>query len=194
MVVLAAEVGTEVLYMGYLDCLHLEDAKLTCVFPHKEFVTDDKNAASLVLYYQDGAFDGLFTGEIGTDEEKWIAKHCDEWLEVQSDKGDDNGKSANNDKNVQKDKVSFGIVTGIDFYKVAHHGSKYSNSKLLLEMLKPEIAVVSAGMNNWYGHPHADTLERLAAIGCAVWNTAECGQIMIEGDADIVVTTVLCPD
>jgi len=157
LVALAAEVGTKVLYMGYLDCLHLEDAKLTCVFPYDDFVTDDKNAASLVLYYQEGEFNGLFTGDIGTDEEKWIAKHCDEWLDKRS-----------------------GEVYGIDFYKVAHHGSKYSNGKLILESLQPKDTVVSAGINNWYGHPHADTLERLENAGCEVWNTAECGQVTLE--------------
>jgi len=152
LVTLAEKMGTEVLYMGYLDCLHLEDARLTCVFPYDDFVMEDKNAASLVLYYQDGEFDGFFTGDIGTDEEKWIAKHCDEWLED----------------------------AGIDFYKVAHHGSKYSNGMMILETLRPEYAVVSAGVNNWYGHPHADTLGRLEAVGCEVWNTAGWGQITVD--------------
>ena len=166
LVTLAEGFGASVLYMGYLDCLHLGDARLTCVFPQDDFVTGDKNEASLVLYYQDGDFDGLFTGDIGTEEEKWIAKHCDDWLE-----------------NV-----------GIDFYKVAHHGSKYSNGMILLECLRPQYAVVSAGVNNWYGHPHADTLERLDVAGCEVWNTAEWGQVTVKDDVDIVVITRLRPD
>ena len=153
LVTLAEEKGTEVFHMGYLDCLHLgTEVQLTCIFPYDGFRTDDKNATSLVLYYEDGKFDGLFTGDIGTDEEKWIAEHCDEWL----------------------------VGAGIDFYKVAHHGSKYSNGTALLETLQSEYAVVSAGINNWYGHPHKDALERLEMSGCEVWNTAELGQICIK--------------
>ena len=159
LVTLAEKMGTEVLYMGYLDCLHMGDTRLTCVFPQDGYVTDDKNAASLVLYYKDGEFDGLFTGDIGTEEEKWIAEHCDEWL----------GNA------------------GIGFYKVAHHGSKYSNSMTILETLRPEYAVVSAGVNNWYGHPHTDTLERLKAAGCKVWNTAEYGQVKLNGKNEIII-------
>ena len=158
LVFLAENAGTNVLYMEYMDCLHLDNARLTCVFPYDGFVTDDKNAASLVLYYKDGEFDGLFTGDIGMDEEKWIAEHCNEWLgEEPADTG-----------------------ARIDVYKAAHHGSKYSNSMMLLETLQPEYAVVSAGTNNWYGHPHEDTLERLRESGCEVWNTAEWGQITIK--------------
>ena len=159
LVALAQESGSEVLHMGYLDCLHLGDTRLMCVFPQDGFVTDDKNAASLVLYYQDGEFDGLFTGDIGTKEEKWIAEHCGEW---------------------------FGNA-GIDFYKVAHHGSKYSNGMTILDTLRPEYAVVSSGVNNWYGHPHADTLERLEAAGCEVWNTAEWGQIKLNEKNEITI-------
>ncbi len=155
---LAEKMGTDVIHMGYLDCLHIDETRLTCVFPYDDFATDDKNAASLVLYYQDGEFDGLFTGDTGIDEENWIAEHCEEWFDKRA---------------------------GIDFYKVAHHGSKYSNGTTILETLRPEYAVVSAGVNNWYGHPHEDTLERLESTGCEVWNTAECGQITINKDKEI---------
>jgi len=172
LVTLAQERGAEVLHMGYLDCLHMEDARVTSVFPYDGFVTDDKNAASLVLYYQDGEFEGIFTGDIGMDEEKWIAEHCEEWLREEAGTGDAVVE------HLGKEPVEAG--TGIDFYKVAHHGSRYSNGMVILETLRPECAVVSAGVNNWYGHPHADTLERLKATGCEVWNTAEYGQVSVE--------------
>lgn len=181
---LAEEIGTEVIHMGYLDCLHLEDAKLTCVFPYDDFITDDKNAASLVLYYEDGGFDGIFTGDIGIDEETWIVEHYSEWLDERVSGGIAEYEG----------KESVCARTRVDFYKVAHHGSKYSNSTILLKALQPEYAVVSAGVNNWYGHPHKDTLERLAATGCKVWNTAEYGQVSVDCGADIEVITRLQPD
>lgn len=154
---LAKAVGTEVFYMGYLDCLRLGNAKLTCVFPYEEFVTDDKNAASLVLYYEDADFSGLFTGDIGEEEERWLAKHCEKWL---------------------------GSDSGIDVYKAAHHGSRFSNTEELLKKLKPEIAVISCGVNNSYGHPHAEAVERIKEAGGGIWSTAECGQVMIKIEAD----------
>ena len=185
---LAEHVGTEVVHMGYLDCLHMRETKITSVFPYEGFSTEDKNAASLVLYYEDGAFDGLFTGDIGTEEEAWIAEHCSEWLQA----------SVNNTTKEQvsgaADRNSLCERTEIDFYKVAHHGSRYSNGEEILEILKPEVAVISCGVNNQYGHPHGDTLARLENAGCEVWNTAESGQVTLEGDADIVVTIRVYPD
>lgn len=165
---LAERVGTEVLHMGYLDCLHLGDASLTCVFPYDGFVADDKNAASLVLYYEDNSFDGLFTGDIGTREEAWIAEHCQEWMEI------------NNSKN---SKEAAGAPM-IDLYKVAHHGSRYSNSTVILEVLRPKVAVISSGVNNSYGHPHAEAVERLEEAGCEIFSTAASGQVTVEVEAD----------
>lgn len=166
---------TEVLWMKYQDVLHLGEATLTCLFPTEAFVSNDKNAASLVLYYEEEDFSGLFTGDIGVKEEQELVAKLEDF-------------------GVGQENLLQITETELDFYKVAHHGSKYSNSSELLEYLQPKISVISCGMNNRYGHPHEDTLERLDAIGCEVWNTAECGQVTMEGDDDIVITTRLCPD
>ena len=48
-----------------------------------------------------------------------------------------------------------------DILKVAHHGSKYSTTEAFLKLVKPRIAWISAGENNSYGHPHAETIRRL---------------------------------
>ena len=45
--------------------------------------------------------------------------------------------------------------------KVAHHGSKNSTTKALLDRTKSNTALISAGKGNSYGHPHRETLERL---------------------------------
>jgi len=60
--------------------------------------------------------------------------------------------------------VNSGANIDIDVLKLNHHGSKYSNSALFLEKTSPQIAVVSAGKSNRYGHPHKETLVRLADI------------------------------
>ena len=60
--------------------------------------------------------------------------------------------------------INSGANIDIDVLKLNHHGSKYSNSALFLEKTSPQIAVVSAGKSNRYGHPHKETLARLADI------------------------------
>lgn len=51
-----------------------------------------------------------------------------------------------------------------DILKVAHHGSKTSTSKIFLEIVSPEIAIIQVGKNNPYGHPHLQTLQNLKGI------------------------------
>jgi competence protein ComEC len=66
--------------------------------------------------------------------------------------------------------------------KVAHHGSRTSTSRELLEAWRPQYAVISAGRGNTFGHPHPDVLGRLEAIGATVVRTDLHGQITIETD------------
>lgn len=48
-----------------------------------------------------------------------------------------------------------------DILKLGHHGSKTSSSSTFLKQVNPELAIVSAGENNSYGHPHEVVLDRL---------------------------------
>lgn len=63
--------------------------------------------------------------------------------------------------------------------KVAHHGSKYSTPQELLEMTDPVIAIISAGEDNRYGHPHEELMERLKRQGCHIYQTTEGGAIIM---------------
>lgn len=49
-----------------------------------------------------------------------------------------------------------------DYLQVAHHGSRGSTCSQFIETVSPSVAVISAGRNNRYGHPHKETLERLS--------------------------------
>ena len=51
--------------------------------------------------------------------------------------------------------------------KVAHQGSRYSSSKEFLEAVSPQVAIISAGEDNRFGHPHPETLERLESLPSA---------------------------
>jgi competence protein ComEC len=65
---------------------------------------------------------------------------------------------------------------------VPHHGSRHSSSVPFLQAVAPKEAVISSGWNNRFGFPHAPVLERLAALGVRVWNTAPCGAVQIVTD------------
>ena len=66
--------------------------------------------------------------------------------------------------------------------KVAHHGSLTSSGDAWLAWAQPELALVSAGRGNRFGHPAAPVLDRLAAIGAAVWRTDRDGEITATSD------------
>lgn len=70
-----------------------------------------------------------------------------------------------------------GLLSPVDVLLVAHHGSKYSSGAPFLEALRPALGIISCGRNNSYGHPHSQTLERLAAAGCQVRCTMEEGAV-----------------
>ncbi len=70
----------------------------------------------------------------------------------------------------------------IDLLKVAHHGSKNSTPSELLLDIKPRIALISAGKDNSYGHPHKETLERLRDIDADIYTTIDCGAVTLKTD------------
>ncbi len=74
-----------------------------------------------------------------------------------------------------------------DLYKVAHHGSRNSNSLELLECVSPRLSIISCAEDNSYGHPHAETLERLYSVGSEVMVTKDYGAIMISVDKEVSV-------
>ena len=73
--------------------------------------------------------------------------------------------------------------------KVAHHGSRTSSSSAFLEGWRPQVAVISSGRGNRFGHPTADVLRRLEAIGATVLRTDLDGEITIETDGRSLRTT-----
>ena len=72
----------------------------------------------------------------------------------------------------------------MDYLKVGHHGSKNSSSEEFLQRILPDIAVLSAGKNNRYGHPSGEVLERLAKVGANPYCTIEAGAVNIWSDGN----------
>lgn len=78
----------------------------------------------------------------------------------------------------EEEKIS-GKAGKCHILKVGHHGSKGSSSEEFLDEVKPDIAIISSGENNSYGHPHSETIKRLENEGAKIYNTAYNGQITL---------------
>lgn len=127
--------------------------------PQEEGAEDkgDRNGNSLVLSLEYRDFTGFFTGDIGAEQERQMVEEgkIKEWMEQKG-------------------------VRGITFYKAAHHGSDGSNSLEILELLSPELTVISCGRGNSYGHPGKEAVQRMKEAGSRVLSTVERGQILIQ--------------
>ena len=83
------------------------------------------------------------------------------------------------DSFVEKMLVKYCNIPDIELLIVGHHGSKNSSCEEFLRATAPELAVISAGANNSYGHPAPETLERLEALGSEVRRTDEEGSVTV---------------
>ena len=61
--------------------------------------------------------------------------------------------------------------------KLGHHGSDTSSNAEFLQKVSPEVAVVSAGKNNSFGHPHKSVLNLVEKFGIKILRTDELGTI-----------------
>ncbi|HWK24386.1 MAG TPA: DNA internalization-related competence protein ComEC/Rec2 [Ureibacillus sp.] len=68
----------------------------------------------------------------------------------------------------------------VDVLKAGHHGSKTSSSKEFIEKIRPRITIFSAGVNNRYGHPSPEIVERFQDLGLPTLTTSEVGTIELK--------------
>lgn len=154
----AEKAGTEVIYMERGDTVYFsgrgagDTCFLRCMHPYTGFQTGDPNAASLVFHLRYDAFDALFTGDLEKEGEEALC----EYMKNESWK--------------------------LELLKVAHHGSKYSTGVTFLHQMPPQAALISAGEQNRYGHPHRETLDRLYGCGADIYETSEGGAITVKTD------------
>ncbi len=80
----------------------------------------------------------------------------------------------------EKDILDTYDISKIDFLKVGHHGSRTSTSELFLKRINPQIALISAGRDNKFNHPHDEVLSLLNKYNVKVFSTKEFGSITID--------------
>ena len=112
------------------------------------------NDDSIVLRMQYGGARYIFTGDAEEKTEKEILSHYD------------------------KSELSS------DLLKVGHHGSRTSTSNDFLAAVAPNIAVISCGKGNSYGHPHYETVEKLSASVSFIYRTDVIGSVVIVTDGE----------
>lgn len=83
------------------------------------------------------------------------------------------------DAEIEKETAMLSSLHDVDVLKVGHHGSATSSSVPFLAKVKPEVAMISSGLNNRYGHPHPVVLSRLSHIGAVVYRTDLDGDLLL---------------
>ena len=143
--------GSRITYIRQGNRIRAGDLSLFCLYPSGKLTVTDENEASMVLYATLRGYTMLLTGD--------STETCDAAV-VQAMK--QNG------------------MREVDCLKVAHHGAKTSSSASLLTYISPKLALISCGRDNSYGHPHRETLDRLADCGSQVVRTDEAGEIAVQ--------------
>ncbi|MGL5436489.1 MAG: DNA internalization-related competence protein ComEC/Rec2 [Lachnospiraceae bacterium] len=154
LVSLVAGQGGAVHWIAAGDSIRNAILKLTCLYPGSADQAPDRNAHSSVIKLDYGDFHMLLTGDMGAEQELTMMSRPE--IRVK--------------------------LSEIQVLKLAHHGSRTSSSKDLLELLDPAWAVVSYGEDNSYGHPHEEVRERLEKLDIILFETARGGAVQLETD------------
>lgn len=112
--------------------------------------TYEGNNDSLVLSMRNDHFHGLFIGDLEEQGELDLVEHYSLALKQ------------------------------IDVLKVGHHGSKTSSNEQFLALVQPDVAIIQAGFENRYGHPHPEVVERLKELQIPYLQTGTDGTIEVE--------------
>ncbi len=152
---LAARKNVKVRYIEEGDVLHQENELLIeCLYPSK--ARESENDTSLVFLLQTPELLAWLMGDAGISAEEKVLKEL----------------SGVNLKELRQNKLVL--------LKVGHHGSKTASGEEFIEYVQPDIAVISCGYNNSYGHPHVSVVKRLERLGSQVFRTDLQGAVIVK--------------
>lgn len=160
---LAIQNGTEILYMNRGDKLQIGEEHFYCLHPSSNVSSNDTNQNSLVLLLSALNQEILLTGDVEKEGEEEMTEYLLKYFQQ-----NDLSKKADSEKE--------------RILKVAHHGSANGSSEEFLEVFAPDMAIVSCGKKNRYGHPAKETVERIHNVGSKLLNTAQVGAVEIRLD------------
>ena len=81
-------------------------------------------------------------------------------------------------------------ISDIAILKVGHHGSRTSSSEEFIDKVNPTYALISAGVDNKFNHPHKEVIERLEENGSIIYNTQINGMVMFDFTHDKIKTYI----
>ncbi len=125
------------------------DASLQLIPPPAGETYSSLNDYSIAAYLDCGGKTFLFTGDAEKEEEA-------DWISTDA----------------------FSGISDIDVFKAGHHGSRTSSSETLLVQMQPTYAVISCGVDNSYGHPHKEALQRLGSYCDTIYRTDTDGTVI----------------
>lgn len=82
----------------------------------------------------------------------------------------------------EADMIEAGEDLKADVLKIGHHGSSTATTEAFLQAVNPQVAVISCGIDNSYGHPHEETMQRLQEKALTIYRTDEDGTILATCD------------
>lgn len=148
----AAVRDVRIRYFGQGDCIDLGEVEIRGYYPAGTERLEAANDHSIGMLLRASDFQMLFTGDMDEDCERQMLAAL--W-----------------EANAGYPKI--------DVLKAGHHGSHTSSSEALLAALRPDYAILSYGVGNDYGHPHAETRERLRRYDVKMLETGKMGEIRI---------------
>ncbi|MFZ4631944.1 MAG: ComEC/Rec2 family competence protein [Patescibacteria group bacterium] len=89
--------------------------------------------------------------------------------------------TGDNPEKVEKALINKGIDLSSDVFKASHHGSKSANSEDFLRAIGLKLLIISVGVDNRFGHPSFDVLDRAKYLNITIKRTDELGSIRISG-------------
>lgn len=197
----AAEVPVSYIKCG--DEIRDSQLRLLCLHPEENTTLADANAYSECFYVE--VFAKKMKQE-AIDDRKANDASGGSAIEGSGENGSFAGNSERKDFRVNDGKINI-LLTGdvegegerqlmqelqeqrgqrafrVDILKVAHHGSGYSTGTEFLAAASPATAIISCGRNNSYGHPHAETLQRLEDARGPWYGTMDYGALIVTVDS-----------
>ncbi|MDO5131851.1 MAG: ComEC/Rec2 family competence protein [Eubacteriales bacterium] len=155
---LAAEAGIPVQHISRGQRLRTGELCLDCLHPKAGALYSDANETSLTFLLRYREFSALLTGDLEGEGEAEMLRYVRQTLTKDAE------------------------PLRVNLLKAAHHGSRNATSPEFLQCFRPDCVVISAGINNLYGHPHRELLERLQSLlaEASVFRTDLQGEIRMQ--------------
>ena len=198
----AEDAGIPVSYIKCGDEIRDSQLRLLCLHPEENTTLADANAYSECFYVEIfakkmkqeaiddrkandasggsaiGKISILLTGDVEEEGERQLTQRLQA---VQESRSLQESQSLQTTRRLQEQRGQREFR--VDILKVAHHGSGYSTGTEFLATASPAIAIISCGRNNSYGHPHAETLQRLEDARVPWYGTMDYGALTVTVDS-----------